>query len=118
MSKEYENISENYINAIEAASKLNLYLKVVTSTKSFESYNSFFNIFSDSDEPCRRIVVLTPYKELEEVEDRDPSKPIEKYEIIDGSMWIKEYPLLYSPNKIKLEDIYISKDSYERLSKL
>lgn len=111
-------MSDKYIKASAAATELKLYLKVVTSTKSFENYNSFFNIYSDSDEPCRRIVVLTPYKELEEVVDEDPSKPIEIYKIIDGNMWIEEHPLLCSPSKIKMDDIYLSKEGYEKLSEI
>jgi len=111
-------LEDNYIKAIDAASELNLYLKVVTSTKSFENYNSFFNIYSDSEEPCRRIVVLTPYKQLEEVVDEDPSKPVEIYKIIDGNMWIAEYPLLCSVSKINLKDIYISKEAFEKLSRI
>ena len=55
------------MNALEAAKKYNLFLKVVTSVKSFDSYNSFFNIYDETEEPCRRIVVLTKNKELEEV---------------------------------------------------
>ena len=50
-------MSDKYIKAIKAAKDLNLYLKVVTSTKSFENYNSFFNIYGDFEEPCRRIIV-------------------------------------------------------------
>lgn len=111
-------MSEKYIKASEAAAELKLYLKVVTSTKSFENYNSFFNIYGASDEPCRRIVVLTPYKELEEVVDENPSKPIEIYKIIDGSMWIGEFPLLCSPSKIKLEEFYLSKEGYKKLSEI
>ena len=110
-------MDDKYMKAIDVASELNLYLKVVTSTKSFENYNSFFNIYSDSEEPCRRIVVLTPFEQLEEVVDEDPSKPIEKYKIMDGNMWIDEYPLLFIPSKIKLEDIYISREAYKMLRK-
>ena len=109
-------MDDKYMKAIDVASELNLYLKVVTSTKSFENYNSFFNIYSDSEEPCRRIVVLTPYEQLEEVVDEDPSKPIEIYKIIDGNMWIAEYHLLFSISKINLKDIYISKEAFEKLS--
>ena len=60
-------MDKEYINAIEAAKKYNLYLKAVVSVKSFDSYNSFFNIYDKSEEPCRRIIVLTKSKELEEV---------------------------------------------------
>ena len=108
---------DRYIKAIDVANELNLYLKVVVSTKSFENYNSFFNVYSESEEPCRRIVVLTPYKDLEEVEDEDSSKEIQKYKIIDGNMWIEEYPLLYSPSKINLSDIYLPKIVYQKIKK-
>lgn len=32
---------KNFINALDAAKEYNLYLKVVTSIKSFDTYNSF-----------------------------------------------------------------------------
>lgn len=102
----------NFIKAEDVAKELGLYLKIVTSTKSFDNYNSFFNIFTETDEPCRRIAVLTPYKELEEVNEDDPSKPINKYRLIDGSLWIEEYPLTQNPNKISLEDITIPREAY------
>lgn len=111
-------MSDKYIKAINAAKNLNLYLKVVTSTKSFENYNSFFNIYGDFEEACRRILVLTPYKELEEVEDEEPSKPIERYKIIDGNMWLEEYNLLFKPSEINLEEIYISKEAYKNLTEI
>ena len=58
-------MDKEYINALDAAKKYNLFLKVVTSVKSFDSYNSFFNIYEETEEPCRRIVVLTKNEELE-----------------------------------------------------
>ena len=108
-------MSLNFINATDVAKELGLYLKVVTSTKSFDNYNSFFNIFTEMDEPCRRIVVLTPYQELEEVNDDDPNKPINKYEIIDGNLWIEEYSLIQNPSKISLEDVKIPEEVYINL---
>ena len=108
-------MSSNFIKATEVAKELGLYLKVVTSTKGFDNYNSFFNIFTEMDEPCRRIVVLTPYQELEEVNDDDPSNPINKYEIIDGNLWIEEYSLRQNPSKISLEDVQIPEEVYINL---
>ncbi|MGG7177568.1 hypothetical protein ACQPU1_08255 [Clostridium paraputrificum] len=104
------------INLIEAGKKLGLYPKIVTSTKSFDNYNSFFNIFWEAEEPCRRIVVLTPYEELEEIDDRSPGEDIIKYEIIDGNIWIEEYPLTTNPDKIILENIKISKEIVKDLA--
>ena len=108
-------MSLNFVKAAEVAKELGLYLKVVTSTKGFDNYNSFFNIFTEMDEPCRRIVVLTPYQELEEVNDDDPNKPINKYEIIDGNLWIEEYSLIQNPSKISLEDVKIPEEVYINL---
>ncbi|PRR81327.1 hypothetical protein [Clostridium vincentii] len=105
-------MSSNFIKATDVAKELGVYLKVVTSTKSFDNYNSFFNIFTEMDEPCRRIVVLTPYQELEEVNDEDPSKPINKYRIIDSNLWIEEYSLLHNPSKISLDDVKIPEEVY------
>lgn len=104
-----------FIKAAEVAKELGLYLRVVTSTKSFDNYNSFFNIYTEMDEPCRRIVVLTPYKDLEEVNDDAPSNPINKYEFIDGNLWIEEYSLRQNPNKISMEDVKIPEEVYLNL---
>ena len=105
----------NFVKAAEVAKELGLYLKIVISTKGFDNYNSFFNIYSEMDEPCRRILVLTPYKDLEEVNEEDPSKPIKKYEIIDGNLWIEEYSLRQNPSKILMEDVKIPKEVYINL---
>lgn len=102
-------MDKDLVSAKELAKELEIYLKVVTSTKSFDNYNSFFNIFSQSEEYCRRVVVLTPYEELEEVEDYNADKPIITDEIIDGNLWLKEYPLIINPKNIDLENIFISK---------
>jgi len=69
-------MSKIYVNAMEIANKHNLFLKVVTSVKSFDSYNSFFNIYGEREEPCRRIAVLTKNKELEEVYDENPNEKL------------------------------------------
>lgn len=108
-------MSEKKLKAVDIAEELGLYLKVTLSTKSFAVYNSFYNIFGDTEEPCRRILVLTPYEDLEEVEDYNNDRPIEKYSIVDGNMWIEEYPLTVSPKEINLEEIYIPQEAYEKL---
>lgn len=108
-------MNEEYINAMEAAKKYKLFLKVVTSVKSFDSYNSFFNIYDEAEEPCRRIVILTKTKELEEVYDEDPTEKIEKCKLLDGSIWVKDYSLLVSPDKIDLSNLIVSKKLIEEL---
>lgn len=50
-----------YVNALKAAEENGLYLKIVTSVKNFDSYNSFYNIYGESEEPCRRIAVPSNY---------------------------------------------------------
>jgi hypothetical protein len=104
-----------YINAKEAAKKYNLFLKVVTSVKNFDSYNSFFNIYDMHEEPCRRIVVLTKNKELEEVYDEEPSVAISECRIVDESLWIKDYSLLTNPEKIDLSNLLVDKNLVEEL---
>ena len=108
-------MDKEYINAQEAAKKYNLYLKIVTSVKSFDSYNSFFNIYEENEEPCRRIVVLTKSKELEEVYDENPTEKVDECKIIDGNIWIKDYSLLVNPNKIDLADLLINKRLVEKI---
>lgn len=108
-------MNEEYINAIEAAKKYNLFLKVVTSVKTFDSYNSFFNIYDETEEPCRRIVVLTKTKELEEVYDENPTEKVEECKIVDGNMWINDYSLLVNPDKIDLSDLIVNKKLVEEL---
>lgn len=105
------------INALDAAKKMNYYLKIVVSTKYFDNYNNFFNIFYETEEPCRRIVVLTPYKDLEEVYDYSPGEDITPYTVIDGNLWIKEYPLIINPSNINMEEIYIPENIINRLMK-
>lgn len=102
-------MEKDLMSAVKLAEELGLYLKVVTSTKSFDNYNSFFNIFSQSEEYCRRVVVLTPYESLEEVEEENADKAIITNKIIDGNLWIKEYTLITNPNNIDLEKIIVSK---------
>lgn len=108
-------MEKEYIKAIEAAEKYNLFLKVVTSVRSYDSYNSFFNIYDEHEEPCRRIVVLTKTKELEEVYDENPTEEIKECKIIQGNLWIKDYSLLTKPDSIDLLKFIISKKLVEEL---
>ncbi|MBL4932822.1 hypothetical protein [Clostridium paridis] len=106
------------VKVIDLANELGIFLKVVTSVKAFENYNSFFNIYDQFDEPCRRIVVLTPFNELEEVNDENPDKDILKGELIEGNVWLEEYPLLVSPKDIMLDKIEIAKELAEKIRKM
>lgn len=116
MKKEDDiNMNEKLIKASYVAKELDLYLKVVTSTSLFEDYNSFFNIFSENEEYCRRIVVLTPFEDLEEVSEKDLNLSITEPITIDGNIWIKEFPLTTNPNKINLEEIEISEEFYNKI---
>ncbi|WP_459476826.1 hypothetical protein [Clostridium saccharoperbutylacetonicum] len=108
-------MDKEYINAIEAAKKYNLFLKVVVSVKSFDSYNSFFNIYSEQEEPCRRIAVLTKTQELEEVYEKNDAEKINECKIVDGNIWIKDYSLLTNPEKIDLENLNVDKKIIEEL---
>lgn len=108
-------MDKEYINAIEAAEKYNLFLKVVTSVKSFDSYNSFFNIYEEFEESCRRIAVLTKSEDLEEVYDEDPTETIEEGKIVDGNLWVKDFSLLVSPEKIDLTTLTVNKKLVEEL---
>lgn len=103
------------MNAIEAAKKYDLFLKVVTSVKSFDSYNSFFNIYDEFEEPCRRIVVLTKTKELEEVYDENPTEEIKECKMVHGNLWIKDYSLLVRPDTIDLSNLIVSRKLVEEL---
>ena len=111
-------MNDNYINVVEAAKELGLQAKVVTAVKSFDTYNSFFNIYGEEEEPCRRIVILTSDSEIEEVYDEDPSKEINKIENISGNLWVREFTLTTNPKDIKFEDIAILKEDVEKLKKL
>ena len=108
-------MNKEYMNATDAAKEYNLHLKVVTSVKSFDSYNSFFNIYEEAEEPCRRIVVLTKTKELEEVYDENNTEKIDKCKIMDGNIWIKDYSLLVSPDKIDFSNLIINKSLVEKI---
>ena len=110
-------MSEKYINASLAAKEYGLFLKIVTSVKSFDTYNNFFNIFDQQEEPCRRIAVLTKLEQLEEVYDEDPNEKLSKNKIIDGNLWIQEYSLLVAPEKIMLQELMVSKKVVEEFIK-
>ena len=104
-----------YVNALQAAEENGLSLKIVTSVKNFDSYNSFYNIYGESEEPCRRIAVLTKNNIIEEVYDDDESSELSDGRIVDGNLWIKEYSLLTNPDKIDLSQLEVSKKLLERL---
>ncbi|MGL4570753.1 MAG: hypothetical protein ACRCVJ_06790 [Clostridium sp.] len=108
-------MNENYVKAEEAAKKYGLYLKVVTSVSSFENYNSFFNIFDESDEPCRRIAILTKDKNIEEVYEIDPGVDIEESSIVDGNIWIKEYKLTTNPKNISLNELIVKREALNKI---
>lgn len=110
-------MSEKYINASLAAKEYGLFLKIVTSVKSFDTYNNFFNIFDQQEEPCRRIAVLTKLEQLEEVYDEDPNEKLIENKIIDGNLWIQEYSLLVAPEKIMLQELMVSKKVVEEFIK-
>ncbi|MGL5647289.1 MAG: hypothetical protein ACRDDY_05510 [Clostridium sp.] len=94
----------------EIEEKYNLYLKMVVSMGQFDTYNRFFNIYSDYEEACRRILVLTPYRELEEVNEFDKEKKIEEPIFYEGNLWLKEYEILQNPEKINLDEIDIDEN--------
>ena len=99
----------------ELGESLGLYVKVVTSMNTFDNYNSFFNIYDESEEPCRRILLLTPYSDLEEVYDNIPSEPIKPYKIIENNIWIEEYPLTTNPKNIMVDDIEIDNNLIDEI---
>ncbi|MGV3024585.1 hypothetical protein ACED96_02565 [Clostridium thermobutyricum] len=94
----------------EIEEKYKLFLKIVVSVGSFDNYNSFFNIYSEYEDACRRILVLTPYKELEEVNEFDKNKKIDTPIEHEGNLWIKEYNILTNPEKINLDEIDIEEE--------
>lgn len=108
-------MDKELIKAVDAAEELGLYLKMVVSTKEYNSYNSFYNIYGEHEEPCRRILVFTSYEQLEEVNEVEGKDEFEKYSIVDGNMWIEEFPLTFNPNKVDLEKVYITKEAYKKL---
>ena len=109
------NNSKSLIKALDLAKELGFHLKLVTSVTTFENYNSFFNIYESYDEYCRRIVVLTPYEALEEVYDFNPAENLKEPILLDGNLWLKEYPLTTNPSTINLEHILVDKDQIKKL---
>lgn len=107
-------MNKNYVNVLEVAKELGLNVRIVTSVKSFDNYNSFFNIYADSEEPCRRIIILTEDECIEEVYDEDPSKKVTPMEKVDGNIWIDEFPLTTNPKSIILESITIPREAVEK----
>ena len=103
------------MNIKELGKILGLHIKVVTSIKEFDSYNSFFNIYGESEEPCRRILLLTPYNELEEVYDINPSEEINKYKIYDNNIWLKDYSLTTNPKNILIDEFEIDNNIAEEI---
>ncbi|MBE6050983.1 MAG: hypothetical protein E7214_10125 [Clostridium sp.] len=101
--------------AIDVAKEKEMYLKVVVSTAPFDNYNSFFNIYGEEDKPCRRIVVLTPYKDLEEVSEVNAGTAIVTDRLINNNLWLAEFPLTTLPSKIELDKIIISEEQYKLL---
>ncbi|OOM09307.1 hypothetical protein [Clostridium saccharobutylicum] len=108
-------MNEDYMTVKEAAKEYCLFLKIATSVKSFDSYNSFFNIYDEFEEACRRVVVLTKNEKLEEVYDENPTEPINEGRIVDGILWVKDYSLLINPEKIDLDDLKVSRNLVEQL---
>lgn len=102
------------VNALKSAEENKLYLKIVTSVRNFDSYNSFYNIYGESEEPCRRIAVLTKNSVLEEVYEPEAQEIEVNEQIIDGCLWIKAYSLLTNPEKIDLSELSVSKESLEK----
>ncbi|MGL4773483.1 MAG: hypothetical protein ACRC2K_07980 [Clostridium sp.] len=110
-------ILSKLVNAKEICEELNLTLKVVTSVKSFETYNCYYNIFGDKEEPCRRIVVITPFEDLEEVEDENPAEEVLEPVIVEGNLWIKDYQLLTPPSQIDLREFMVDRELVKKLIK-
>ena len=105
-----------YVNAQKTAEENGLFLKIATSDRNLDSYNSFYNIYGESEEPCRRIVVLTKNEILEEVyEDSPGEESIAECRIVDGNIWLKDYTLLDNPKNIDLSSLMVPKELVERL---
>lgn len=105
-----------YVNAQKTAEEKGLYLKIATSVRNFDSYNSFYNIYGESEEPCRRIAILTKNEILEEVyEDGEKEEPITECRIVDDNIWLKDYTLLDNPDKIDLSELVVSKELVQKL---
>lgn len=102
-----------YINALKAAEENGLFLKIVTSVRNFDSYNSFYNIYGESEEPCRRIAIITKNSIIEEVYENDDENEISQCKIIDDNLWLKDYSLLTNPEKIDISELQVPKELFE-----
>lgn len=103
------------VNAKDEAEKNNLFLKVVTTVKSFDNYNSFYNIYDSFEDAVRRVAVITKNENLEEVYDNDEdlsNGPI----IVGDCIWIKEYSLLEKIENIDLDTLVISEGLIKELN--
>ncbi|WP_024614937.1 hypothetical protein [Clostridium sp. Ade.TY] len=100
------------ISLKDAAKELGLNIKIVTSVRSFNNYNAFYNIFDDSEEACRRLVILTKDNNIEEVYDENPSEPVKEGINVDDNFWIREYKLTTNPNNIDINSININKSTF------
>lgn len=104
-----------FVNALEAARQYGLYLKIVTAVRNFDSYNSFYNIYDECEEPCRRIAILTKNNLIEEVYDEENSNEFFESKIVDDNIWIKEYSLLVNPKKIDISELQVSESLIKNL---
>ncbi|MDO5516785.1 MAG: hypothetical protein Q4F66_04470 [Clostridium sp.] len=105
-----------YVNAQKIAEENGLILKIATSVRNFDSYNSFYNIYGESEEPCRRIAIITRNEMLEEVyEDSEKEEPVTEGRIVDDSIWLKDYTLLDNPDKIDLSELMVSRELVQKL---
>lgn len=105
-----------FVNAQKIAEENGLFLKVATSVRNFESFNSFYNVYGETEEPCRRIAIITKNEILEEVyEDSPGEEPITECKIVDDNIWIKDYTLLDNPKKIDLSGLMVPKELVEVL---
>ncbi|ENZ33265.1 hypothetical protein HMPREF1084_01733 [Clostridium butyricum 60E.3] len=95
------------VNALKVAKEHGLYLKLVTAVRNFDSYNSFYNIYDEFEEPCRRIAIITKNEIIEEVYDNENNKDFFESKIIEGNLWIEEYSLLTNPEKIDLSQLEV-----------
>lgn len=95
------------VNALKVAKEHGLYLKLVTAVRNFDSYNSFYNIYDEFEEPCRRIAIITKNETIEEVYDNENNKDFFESKIIEGNLWIEEYSLLTNPEKIDFSQLEV-----------
>lgn len=106
------------MNANELAKELGYYLKKVVSIDLYDYYDASHNIFSQFEEAVRRIVVLTPFEDLEEVYEVKLEGEFKKIKLSFGNVWIREYPLLTSLESIDLENIILSNEEVQEIKKM